>query len=177
MKILHRRGAQGCYFGAEEGPDMYYASVLLLTLILPAGSVYAEQALAHSVLPLMLLIGKWFAFRAGGVRLLVAGIRQQLQPRTTAQEIFGIMSDDPLVFIEELGMANAAMGVIGVVAVFVPAFILPAAIVSGLYYAQAGIGHLRHGGRNPQRNLAMISDLLVAILLLAYVLWALISYL
>jgi hypothetical protein len=156
---------------------MYYVSVLLLTLILPAGSVYAEQGLAHSVLPLMLLIGKWFAFWAGGVRLFVAGIRQQLRPRATAQEIFGIMSDDPLVFIEELGMANAAMGAIGIVAVFVPAFILPAAIVTGLYYAQAGIGHLRHGGRNAHRNLAMISDLFVAVMLLGYVGWALVSYL
>ncbi len=156
---------------------MYYASVLLLTLILPAGSVYAEQALAHSVLPLMLLIGKWFAFWAGGVRLFIAGIRQQLRPRATAQEIFGIMSDDPLFFIQELGMANVSMGVIGIVAVFVPAFILPAAIVTGLYYAQAGIGHLRHGGRNAHRNLAMISDLFVAVMLLGYVGWALISYL
>jgi hypothetical protein len=156
---------------------MYYASVLLLTLILPAGSVYAEQALAHSVLPLMLLIGKWFVFWAGGVRLFIAGTRQQVRPRATAQEIFGIMSDDPLVFIEELGMANAAMGVIGIVAVFVPAFVMPAAIVTGLYYAQAGIGHVRHGGRNAQRTLAMISDLFVAVMLLGYVGWALISYL
>jgi hypothetical protein len=156
---------------------MYYASVLLLTLILPAGSVYAEQALSHSVLPLMFLIGKWFTFWAGGVRLLIAGIRQQLQPRATAQEIFGVMSDDPLVFIEELGMANAAMGVIGIVTVLVPAFILPAAIVSGLYYAQAGIGHLRHGRRNAQRNLAMVSDLFVTVMLLGYVSWALMSYL
>ena len=156
---------------------MYYASVLLLTLILPAGSVYAEQALAHSVLPLMLLVGKWFAFWAGGVRLFIAGIRQQLRPRLTSEGIFGITSDDPLVFIEELGMANVSMGAIGIVAVLVPAFILPAAIVGGLYYAQAGIGHLRHGGRNAQRNLAMISDLFVAVMLLGYVGWALVSYL
>jgi len=155
---------------------MYYASVLLLTLILPAGSVYAEQALAHSVLPLMLLVGKWFAFWAGGVRLFIAGIRQQLQPRFTAESIFGITSDDPLPFIRELGMANIAMGTVGIVAVFLPSFVLPAAIVSGLYYVQAGIGHIRHGGRNAQRNLAMVSDLLVAAALLSYVGWAIWSY-
>ena len=156
---------------------MYYASVLLLTLILPGSCVYAQQALSHGDLPLMLLIGKWFTFWAVGVRLFIAGIRQQIQPRFTAQEIFGIMSDDPLVFIEELGMANAAMGVIGIVAVFVPSFVLPAAIVGGLYYAQAGVGHLHHSRRNAHRNFAMISDLFVAAMLLAYVLWALISYL
>jgi hypothetical protein len=155
---------------------MYYASISLLTLILPAGSVYAEQALAHSVLPLMLLIGKWFAFWAGGVRLFIAGIRQQAQPRFTARELFGIASDDPLPLVRELGMANFAIGVVGIAALFVSAFILPAAIASGVYYAQAGIGHVRHGGRSARRNLAMVSDFFVAAALLSYVGWALLSY-
>jgi len=156
---------------------VYYASVMLLTLILPLGSVYADQALLHNSLPLMLLIGKWFAFWAGGVRLLVAGIRQQLYPRLTSEGIFGIASDDPLPFVRELGMANVAMGLIGLAAPFIADFILPAAIVSGLYYLQAGIGHIRHGDRNAQRNLAMISDLFVAVMLLGYFAWALVSYL
>jgi hypothetical protein len=69
------------------------------------------------------------------------------------------------------------MGVIGLVAPFVAAFVLPAATVSGLYYLQAGIGHIRHGGRNAQRNLAMITDPFVAAALLSYVGWALTSYL
>ena len=156
---------------------MYFASVLLLTLILPLGSVYVDQAFLHNALPLLLLVGKWFAFWAGGVRLVIAGLRQSIQPRFTAETIFGIKSDDPLPFIRELGMANIAMGTIGIVAGFVPDFVLPAAIVGGLYYAQAGIGHVRHGGRNAQRNLAMVSDLFVAVMLLTYVGWALASYL
>jgi hypothetical protein len=156
---------------------MYFASVLLLTVILPLGSVYADQAILHNSLPLMLLIGKWFAFWAGGVRLLIAGIRQQVRPRLTSEGIFGITSDDPLPFVQELGMANVSMGVIGMIAPFVADFILPAAIVGGLYYLQAGIGHIRHGGRNAQRNLAMISDFFVAAMLLGYVGWALVSYL
>lgn len=156
---------------------MYFVSVLLLTAVLPLGSVYADQALLHNSLPLMLLIGKWFAFWAGGVRLLVAGIRQQLRPRLTSEGIFGITSDEPLPFVRELGMANVSMGLIGLITPFVADFILPAAIVSGLYYLQAGIGHIRHGGRNAQRNLATISDLFVAVMLLGYVGWALASYL
>ena len=155
---------------------MYYASVLLLTLFLPLGSIYADQALGNA-LPLMLLVGKWFAFWAGGVRLLLAGLRQQVQPRFTAEALFGISGDDALPFVRELGMANVALGVIGIAAVFVPAFVLPAAIASGLYYLQAGIGHIRHGGRNRARALAMISDLFVGLVLLAYVGWAAWSYL
>jgi hypothetical protein len=156
---------------------MYYASVLLLTLILPLGSIYAEQAWLADGLPVMLLVGKWFAFWAGGVRLLVAGIRQQVEPRFTAQALFGIEGDDVLPFVRELGMANVAMGVVGLLAPFAAAFVLPAAIVGGLYYAQAGAGHIRHGGRNAQRNLALVSDLFVAAALLAYVGWAALSYL
>ncbi|HWA88429.1 MAG TPA: DUF6790 family protein [Rhizomicrobium sp.] len=156
---------------------MYIASILLLTLILPLGSVYAEQALFKDGLPVMLLVGKWFAFWAGGVRLLLAGIRQQREPRFTAQALFGIESDDALPFVRELGMANVAMGAVGLLAPFVAAFVLPAAVASGLYYAQAGIGHIRRGGRNAERNLAMVSDLFVGAALLAYVGWAALNYL
>jgi hypothetical protein len=156
---------------------MYIASVLLLTLILPLGSIYVDHEVMGNALPLMLLAGKWFAFWAGGVRLLIAGIRQQLSPRLTSEGIFGIASDDPLPFVRELGQANVAMGVIGVMAAALPAVVLPAAIVSGLYYLQAGIGHIRHGGRNAARTVAMISDLYVAAALLGYVGWAAWSYL
>jgi hypothetical protein len=156
---------------------MYFVSVLLLTAVLPLSSIYADEALLHNSLPLMLLIGKWFAFWAGGVRLLIAGLRQQIRPRLTSEGIFGITSDDPLPFVQELGMANVAMGVIGLAAPFIADFILPAAIVGGLYYLQAGVGHVRHRGRNAQRNLAMISDFFVAAALLSYVGWAVVSYL
>ena len=156
---------------------MYFASVLMLTLVLPLGSAYAEHELVRESLPWMLLVGKWWAFWAGGARLFIAGVRQQVQPRFTSQTIFGIGSDDPLPFIRELGMANCAMGVLGMTAAFVPAFVLPAAIVSGLYYLQAGVGHVRHGGRNLRRNVAMVSDLTVAVALLGYAGWAAASYL
>jgi hypothetical protein len=154
---------------------MYYAGILLLTLVLPLGSAYAEHGLDN--LPWMLLVGKWFAVWAGGVRLFMAGLRQQIRPRLTSEGIFGITSDDPLPFVRELGQANCSMGVLGIAAAFVPVFVLPAAIVTGLYYLQAGIGHIRHGGRNLVRNVAMVSDLYVAAALLGYVGWAIASYL
>jgi hypothetical protein len=154
---------------------MYIISVLLLTLVLPVASVAAEHVIG-SGLPLMVLVGKWFAFWAGGIRLLIAGLRQTFQPRFTSEGIFGIASDDPLPFVRELGMANIAMGTIGLFTPFFADFILPAAIVSGLYYLLAGIGHVLHGGRNLNRNVAMVSDLYVAVALLGYVGWAAWSY-
>jgi hypothetical protein len=44
---------------AGGGCAMYYASVLLLTLILPLASVYVDRSLAHDGLPVLLLVGKW----------------------------------------------------------------------------------------------------------------------
>jgi len=156
---------------------MYFASVLLLTLVLPLASIFVDHSLMQNVLPLMVLVGKWFAFWAGGVRLFIAGWRQLFQPRFTSETIFGIKSDDPLPFVRELGMANISMGTIGIVCVCVPAFVLPAAIASGLYYGFAGVGHVVHGGRNLERNVAMASDLFVALMLLSYAGWAAASYL
>lgn len=161
----------------RKGRAMYIASVLLLTLILPLGSVAVDREVLGNALPLMLLVGKWFVFWAGGVRLAVAGLRQSLEPRFTAEAIFGIAGDEPLPIVRELGMANIAMGVVGILAVPMPAFVLPAAIASGLYYLLAGIGHIRHGGRNAPRTVAMVTDLIAAAALLGYVGWAAASYL
>lgn len=155
---------------------MYLISVVLLTLVLPAGSVLVAQSSLHNAVPVMVLVGTWFAFWAGGVRLFIAGLRQMIQPRFTSETIFGIGSDDPLPFVQELGMANVAMGTLGIAAGFVPVFVLPAAIVGGLYYALAGVRHAMRRGRTANETVAMVSDLFVGVVLLAYVCWAIASY-
>jgi hypothetical protein len=53
-------------------------------------------------------------------------------------------------------------------ALFVPAFVLPSAIVGGLYYGLAGIRHAMRGGRNFHEHVAMISDLLIFLLFAVY---------
>jgi hypothetical protein len=156
---------------------MYSVSVLLFTLVLPTGSVYVDRGLIGDGLPLMLLIGKWFAFWAGGVRLFIAGVRQIVQPRFTSQGIFGIASDDPLPFVRELGMANVAMSTLCLASVAVPTFLLPAALVSGLYYAFAGIFHVVRARHGWHETVAMVSDFYLAVALLGYVGWAAASYL
>jgi hypothetical protein len=156
---------------------MYSVSVLLFTLVLPLGSAYAGHEWAQASLPWMLLIGKWFAFWAGGVRLFIAGVRQIVQPRFTSQGIFGIASDDPLPFVRELGMANVAMSTLCLASVAIPAFLLPAALVSGLYYAFAGIFHAVRARHGWHETVAMVSDFYLAAALLGYVGWAMASYL
>jgi hypothetical protein len=148
---------------------MYVIIVFLLLFALPVGSVLAEHSYLHSAAPLMLLAGKWFVFWAVGIRLFLAGIRQSLQPKFTARQIFEIESDEVLPIVQELGFANLSMGLLGIVSLPVPAFVLPAAVVGGFYYGLAGIKHTARGGRNFNSNVAMITDLYVFAILASYV--------
>ncbi|HEX3675713.1 MAG TPA: hypothetical protein VHU87_15690 [Rhizomicrobium sp.] len=148
---------------------MYIVIVVLLLGVLPAGSVFAEQHYWHFAVPLIDLIGKWFTFWAVGVRLFLAGLRQSLQPRFTAREIFNLQDDDALPIVRELGLANISMGALGLLSLALPAMTLPAAIVGGLYYGLAGALHIGRGEKNFYERFAMVTDLLIFVLLAAYI--------
>jgi hypothetical protein len=148
---------------------MYLLTVLLLMLVLPAGSIFAEHSLFYSTAPLMLLVGKWFVFWSAGVRLLLAGLRQFFQPRFTAEQIFGIKSADALPLVRELGVANFATGVVGITSLAEPSFTLPVAIAAAIFYGIAGIRHVAQSDKNRNENIAMISDLFIFLILAAYV--------
>ena len=114
----------------------------------------------------MALAGKWFVFWTVGVRLFVAGLRQMIQPRYTAETILGIKGEDSLLIVRELGFANCAIGSIGIGSLYFPGWLLPAGIAGTIFYGLAGINHCYHKARNPLQNVAMISDLFAAIVLL-----------
>jgi hypothetical protein len=137
-------------------------------LALPVGSIYVEYSYLHSTAPLMLLVGKWFVFWSAGVRLLLAGLRQFFQPRFTAEQILGIKSDDALPLVRELGAANFATGVVGIASLAKPSFTLPVAIAAAIFYGIAGIRHVAGSDRTRNENIAMISDLFVALILALY---------
>jgi hypothetical protein len=134
--------------------------VLALMLVLPIASIVLDDAPLSAV-----LVGTWFVFWAVGIRLLLAGIRQIVQPRYTAKTILGIESDDSLVLVRELGFANVAIGCIGAASLVVDGWWKPAAIAGAIFYGLAGINHTRHPGRNRLQNIAMVSDLFIAVVL------------
>jgi hypothetical protein len=148
---------------------MYVVTVLLLCVVLPVGSAVVDHETAHAAAPWLALAGKWFVFWSGGVRLVLAGGRQLIQPRFTSKEIFGIASDDPLPLVQELGVANLAAGIAATASIAFPSFVLPMAIVGAIFYGAAGIRHLRDAHRNANQNLAMATDLLVGAVLVVYV--------
>jgi hypothetical protein len=148
---------------------MYIVIVVLLLGVLPAGSVFAEQHYWHSTVPLIGLAGKWFTFWAVGARLFLAGLRQSIQPRFTAREIFNLQGDDALPIVRELGLANISMGTLGLISLALPVATAPAALVGGLYYGLAGALHIGRGEKNFYERFAMVTDLLVFALLAVYV--------
>lgn len=139
---------------------MYYAIILLLMLVLPALSIAAEMAI-YTGTPFLALLGKWFVFWAMGIRLLLAGIKQIAQPAFTAS-LLGIKNTESYILVRELGFANFSMGTLATLSLWLPLWMIPAALLGTIFYALAGINHLLHPHRNRQENVAMITDLYAA---------------
>ena len=150
---------------------MYVPMVVALMLILPLASVIAQllsgtHPFAHAS-ELMPVVAKWYVFWAMGVRLLLAGLRQSLQPTYTAQTILGLTGTESLLLVREIGFGNIAMGSAAVISLFLPAWIIPTAFIGGIYYTLAGIVHIFQKHRNRNENVAMVSDLFAGYVLLA----------
>jgi hypothetical protein len=143
---------------------MYLLSVFLLMLVLPAVSIAIEFAV-HMGVPLLHLVGKWFVFWPVGVRLLLAGLRQNFQPAFTAETIFGIADPAARKLVREIGFGNLALGLLGLLTLAVPEWTLPAAIAGGLYYGLAGLLHLASRERSRAEVVALVSDLAIFVVL------------
>jgi hypothetical protein len=120
----------------------------------------------------MPLIGKWFVFWGVGVRIFLAGLRQSIQPRYTAEKILGIKNDEQLIVVQELGFSNLSLGVLGILTILDRSWLLPAAIVGALFYGLAGVRHIFSKQRNSLENGAMISNIFLFIVLLCYLIQA-----
>jgi hypothetical protein len=149
---------------------VYLLAVISLLLILPVASVITESAFSGHTVSVLALAGKWFVFWAAGVRLFIAGVRQVVQPRFTAEEIFGLPDRGSFAIVRELGFANLSIGFLGICSIFRSGWLIPAAIVGGLYYGLAGAGHIFHPAKNAKEHTAMISDWFVFLMLLIFVL-------
>jgi hypothetical protein len=147
---------------------MYVLIVATLMFVFPVTSILIESVLrAHGHLEAV-VVGKWFVFWAVGVRLFLAGLRQIIQPRYTAESILGIKDAGATLVVRELGFANTAIGSIGMASILFPAWVVPTGIVGTIFYGLAGINHVTHKQRNNLENVAMTSDLFVAAVLLVF---------
>jgi hypothetical protein len=136
---------------------MYALIVLALMLVLPIASSLLEVFLGnHGVFALSVFL-KWFVFWPVGVRRLLVGFRQILKPRYTAP--------DALIVVRELGFGNLAIGSIGALSLAAPDWVVPAGLAGAIFYALAGINHALHKPRNRHQNIAIVSDLSIALVL------------
>jgi hypothetical protein len=147
---------------------MYILIIALLLLVFPICSILVELFVLNSAVGVWLLIGKWFVFWAVGVRLFIAGLRQITQPEFTANKIFGIKNPDVFAIVREIGFSNLSMGLLGLWSIYKSEWVMPAALVGGLYYGLAGVGHLFKKQKNLLENIAMYSDFFIFIILLIF---------
>ena len=148
---------------------MYFISVFLLLFVFPALSVMIEAVRAGQSADILWLVGKWFVFWGCGVRLLLAGVMQTAKPEFTAKSIFDIDAPAAHAIVREVGFGNLAMGTLAVASLAEPAWVVPAAIVGGLYYGLGGLGHLVRRGTTLKEQFAMWTDLAIFALLAVFV--------
>jgi hypothetical protein len=122
---------------------------------------------------LVFLIGKWFVFFAIGARLFVAGIRQVTGPQFTAQTIFGIKDPAAEKPVTEIGFGNLSMGLIALLTIVFPSWLVPAAIAGGLYLGLAGLKHVANAGKNRTETIAMVTDLIMFAII---VIWLILTW-
>jgi hypothetical protein len=151
---------------------VYAAIAIGLMVVLPLVSIVVELALRHGA-DILLLVGTWFTFWGIGVRLLIAGLNQVIRPGFTAQNIFKIDAPEALSIVSELGNANVAFGLIGILSLPFPGFLMPAAIAGGLFLALDAVVHLRRKERDVNENIALITDLVIPVTTILYLIRAL----
>ena len=141
---------------------LFLISVVLLMLVLPVSCILIEGHVT------VMLAGKWFVFWAMGVRLLVAGLRQAIQPGFTAQQIFHIQDTGSHAVVRELGFANICSGLLGMASLWLPTWRMAAAAMGGLYYGLAAVMHVVKRPAGGNEWVALVSDVFITIVLVVF---------
>ncbi len=158
---------------SKNGDFIYLIMNILLLFILPLLSIASECIVEKESMD-WTLIGKWFIFWAIGIRLFTAGIKQSSNPEFTAVKIFKMRSSESFVVIRELGFANIALGVMGILSVINSNWRILAAFTGGLFFGLAGIQHAFKKPDSRNELIAMLYDLMVLLIICLYLIFTLI---
>jgi hypothetical protein len=151
---------------------MYLGVIFVTMFVAPLLSIALDLWSGGS--PLIELVGKWFVFWVVGVRLGLAGLRQVVQPRFTA-EIFKINDEKAWPVVRELGIANLALAVVGLASLAKSTFLSPVAIIAAIFYGGAALQHIGARNRTTNETIAMASDLFAFVILGIYAIRAMIA--
>lgn len=147
----------------------YPCYIVSLVLIMPLIFLITDACIFQKILNIS-LIGKWFIFWAIGVRLLTAGISQIFYPKFTIRSILKIDKISNSTAVIELGLANLSMGLTGILSLFIPSWRTAVALSGGLFMGLCGILHITKKTRTLNTNVAMLSDIIIACIMLLYLL-------
>lgn len=146
---------------------MYLVIVLGISIVLPIIAIVVELLTVPGSDPL-LVVGKWVVFFSAGIRLFTAGISQIFRPQFTAKNLLGIDSPGVGQIVQELGFANTAIGLAGILSLFIPGWTLPVAAIAGVFLLLAGIRHAMKKEKAGQEWIPLITDFVIAIALLVF---------
>lgn len=142
---------------------MHLVTIVGLTVVLPIAFTANELISSSDTAAVLLVAGEWFVFWAVGIRLLGAGLRQVLQPSFTAETIFKIHDRGAQKLVTEIGFGNIALGLVAALSLAFPSWLIPSGLAGGLFLALAGGKHLLNADRTREENIAMLTDLFVAL--------------
>jgi len=83
-------------------------------------------------------------------------------------------TDEAWPIIREHGIGNLAVGTAGIASLWVSSFVLPVALIAAIAYGAWGVLHIASKNRSMDETIAMVSDLWLAAILIAYLVrvWA-----
>ncbi|MFW2488713.1 DUF6790 family protein [Clostridium chromiireducens] len=137
---------------------MFEVSVILFFYILPTISIIINLMIRGDKFIVETIV-KWVVFWGIGLRFFTCGLKQALQPRFTANDIFGSYDEKAYPIVRELGFANICTGLCGIVSLFNEKFRMAAIIIGGLYYLLALFQHLFRKQKNSTEVFVTITDL------------------
>lgn len=143
----------------------YLAFNVFLLLVLPLFAAMCESVAEDELFNMHILI-KWFVFSAVGLRLFIAGIKQASSPEFTAINIFSMRTKEGYVVIRELGFANIALGVMGILSAIHDNWRILASVSGGLFFGLAALQHTGRKKRSSNEVIALTYDLVVFLVLL-----------
>lgn len=149
----------------------YETIVITLTIVLPiifaiGHSLFITGGFDLTIFTIALAF--WTVFWGIGVRLLLAGFSQIARPDFTSRSILGIKSKETRIIVRELGFANVAIGLAGILSLWLTHWSPMVALVGGLFLGLDGIQHLLKQKRTIKENIAMVTDLFVAVVALTF---------
>lgn len=154
--------------------DLYSYYIVGVLFVFPVISIIIEYRTKKDKLQsrnLPKLIFKWFIFWFG-IRSFTAGLSQFLNPAFTASILHS--GETSFVVIKELGFANMAMGLAGIISLFAVTWRRPAAFSIGVFILGATIIHVLRlpQGINMKEMTALLNDIYKVIVISAYFIYS-----